>query len=1426
LTVTPGRPEPLGVTLAWDGINVAVCSAHATAIELCLFEADGEGPARETARILLTERTGDVFHAHVSGPGIGQLYGLRAHGPFDPARGHRFNPAKLLVDPYATRLDSPFKLHPAQFSHRLGELDADLTCDDVDSAPFVPKAIVEESHWPSLAAREKPAWDRKVVYELHVKGFTQLHPAIPDAIRGTFAGLADPAAVGHLKSLGVTTVELMPAMAWIEERHLLPPLGLTNAWGYNPVALLAPDPRLAPGGWPEVRKAVSALQDAGMEVILDVVLNHTGEGDQLGPTLSFRGLDNALYYRLRPGGERHYIDDAGCGNILALDRPPVLRLAMEALRTWVVRGGLDGFRFDLAATLGRRADGFDAAAPLLSAIAQDPVLRDLTLIAEPWDIGPGGYQAGQFPATWAEWNDRYRDDVRRFWRGDGFMLGALATRLAGSQDLFAAKRRPSRSLNYVIAHDGFTLADLVSYAGKHNEANGEHNRDGTDANASWNHGVEGPSTDPGVSEARLRDQRALLATLLVSRGTPMLAMGMEAGRSQDGNNNAYAQDNALNWMNWSGIDEDLVAFTAAAVKLRREHPALRADRFLSGEPGEAGLPDVEWLNGTGQPMSEEDWNDGGGTLVVSVLSARHEQDGETDRVSVVLHRGWDRRDLVLPWARPGYGWRLALDSANNGAGGDGLPENGLPETGLLEGESRIEISARTVLAFVEENHRDAARASGAASALLDRLAQAAGIAPDWWDETGGHHAVSDETRRALLSAMDIPAGSTAEVAGALERFADERSFRALPHTLTCLEGDVPRIPIPERFTGARLDLVLRLESGEESSLRLDPHQAARRPFEAADRRSGVALIFELPPLPVGLHSLRLESRPETACQLIVAPRRCWRPPALAEGRRAFGIGAHLYALRSFGDQGVGDFRTLRELGESAARMGAVTVGLNPLHALFAGDRDRASPYHPSDRRFLDPIYIDLSGMGALSGSGDANPSEFGLSRLAGQIRAAERFEEARAIDYPAVWKLKSDVLEEAFAGFKLAGQGSAAADAFSAFRRRGGEALERFAIFEALAEANPGPWFAWPQRLRDPSSPAVRAEAPAERVAYHAWLQWLADRQLAETDRASRAAGLSLGFYRDLAVGAAPDGAETWSSPGVFARGASIGAPPDLFSSEGQVWNLPPPNPLVQQEGAGAAFAELLSANMRHAGLLRIDHVMALTRLFWVPDGARGREGAYVAAPLDTLLARLTLESRRAEVAVVGEDLGTVPDGLRERLEEADVLSYRVLWFERDGVGFKPPESWPAAAAACVSTHDLPTLSGWWIGADIAEKRALGLLNKEAEAAAAVHRRSEKGVLVSELLRRGLLEAQPDAESPMNDALANAIHAYVSASPSCLMLAQADDLAGEVEAVNLPGTDRERPNWRRRLASTVEQLMDSERGKSIAGALKDRRMAL
>jgi len=1394
--IDSGCPEPLGVTLARGGVNVAVFSTHATVIEFCLFDESGTA---ELARIPLPERTGDVHHGFIAGIDAGRRYGLRAHGPYDPRHGHRFSPVKLLVDPYARALDRPFLLHASLF----GELP-DGSRNASDSAPFMPKAIVLAEWAEATARRPRIANSRAIVYELHVRGFTKMHLGIPPTLRGTCAALTHPAALAHLTRLGITTVELMPIAAAIDDWHLAP-LGLANYWSYNPVAMMVPDMRLAPGGIVELAGCVTAFHDAGIEVLLDVVLNHTGEGDERGPTLSLRGLDNATYYRT--GQDGRYVNDTGCGNTLALDRPPALRLALDALRYYVAAAGIDGFRFDLATTLGRTNSGFDPVAPLLAAIAQDPVLRMLKLVAEPWDVGEGGYRLGAFPANWREWNDRYRDTVRRFWRGDTGMAGELATRLAGSADVFATRRRPpTRSVNFVASHDGFTVRDLVTYQHKHNEANGENNRDGAEANYSWNHGVEGASVDPAIEDRRRRDVRSLLTTLFVSRGTPMLAMGDESGRSQDGNNNAYAQDNATTWLEWSAMDNELVAFVATLAALRQAHPALGDDRWLRGEPIDAsGVPDVEWRRADGCAMTGDDWAQPERRVVIAALYVPASDGTAADHVVIALNAGEGVVAVRWPDPRDGFRWRRAIDTALR----TGVPR----DRGAGEGE-RVE--ARSAVVLVEDvDPESRTRNTGIEPQVLDKLARAAGIAPQWSGVDGQVHVVGDDTRHALLAAMGFAATTTGQARAHLVQLAARRERRILPRARVVVEGAEEHLGIVEGSgNGSRHGaLEIRGEDGEVRSVSFKTDDLPGDSIVAADGGSVIRRFVRLPSLAAGVYAVTFEGRPDSTCRLVVTPRRCFLPDVLRNGGRRFGLAAHLYALRRRRDQGIGDFSTLREAGVATADAGGVVVAVNPLHALFSGDRERASPYQPSDRRFLDPIYIDVECVPDFAASPKARRA------LEQQADAILRLSRQPVVDYAVVWRLKQAVLGLCFQAFEKRGRDDGLVLEFDRFLRAGNASLLRFATFEAISAVHRIPWASWPEALRQPEGRAVAefGQSHAREIRFAMYLQWLADRQLGLAAANARDRGLAFGYCRDLAVGAAPDGAEAWSMQATLARGVSIGAPPDPFAAAGQVWNLPPPIPEAQADEGYAGFRELIRANARHAGALRIDHAMGLSRLFWVPDGARCADGAYVNYPLDDLLGVLALESERARCIIIGEDLGTVPEGFRERVAGADILSYQPLWFQRDGASFVPPSRYAAKAVACVSTHDLPTFAGWWNGSDIAERHALGLFDDDAARRAPEERRQERAALVSAMRDEGIAAPATQHSGLAPDLAATCdVHRFVGATSAMLVLVQADDLAMETIAQNLPGTDRERPNWRRKVSVPAAELWHTECGEVAA----------
>ena len=1178
-----GSPFLLGVTPVEGGVNVAVVSKHATQIFFCWFEAE-----RET-RFELASRQRDVHCGFIPGVRIGQLYGLRAEGPYDAT--HLFDVSKLLIEPYATALDRSFTWHP------------DLAIRGAETSHIVPKCIVSAAQ---PLVQHLPHGTPRFIYEVAVKAFTKLHPEIPENIRGTVAALAHPACIEHFLRLGVDTVELMPLMAWADERHLVRQ-GLSNAWGYNPISFFAPDPRLAPGGLTEIRETVAAMHDAGLRVVLDAVFNHTGESDLGGPTVTLRGLDNALYYRHANGV---LVNDTGCGNTLDTSSAPVMDLILAAMRHWVSVTGIDGFRYDLATVMGRGPHGFDGKAPLLQTIQQDPLLGPLIHIAEPWDVGPGGYQLGNFPSAWHEWNDRYRDDVRQFWRGDAGATANFATRRAGSSDIFARPgRRPSSSINYVAAHDGFTLHDFVSHDHKDNFANGEGNRDGNSREPCW------------IAKNPERDVKALLASLFLSRGTVMLTAGDEFGRSQRGNNNAYAQDNETTWLDWKKADRDLIGYVAELAMFRSKHAAYFADRFLTGQSSDGQTqPDIQWLSAGGGAL---DWANPSLDVFGLVLSG---PEGGA-RLLIWFNRSFASVSVALPSAQPGFQWAC-----------DKLVCEGRSVTTLLE-----VFDGRKRSSLPDDN-------------LINDLASAAGIQGEWWEVSGAHHSVGIETKRALLAAMAFPIATQGEVRESLKELA------------------------------------------------------------AAHHRN-----------------------------VAVKSGRCYQPEFIKQGKHLYGLTSHLYALRHENDAGIGDMETLARFCEASARLGGSLAGINPLHHMFTADRSRVSPYQPSDRRFIDPLYIDLNDVQKKFGP-SAKKYEGELSRL----------REARHVDYEAVWRIKDDVLFSFFEKF-------GASKDFEAFIADGGSALADHARFEAQLDSR--------------------------RYKYAQWLQWIADGQLAAAAKRAEAVELELGIYRDLALGCAYEGGEVWARPELFATSVSVGAPPDPFARDGQVWNLPPFNPLALAKAGYEPFAEILRANMRHAKVLRIDHILGLSRQFWVPRGASGADGAYVTMPLEKLLAITAAESVRAKCLVIGEDLGTVPDGLRDRLSQANILSYRVLWFEQDEARFHPPESYPRSAAVCLSSHDLAPFKGW------RESANHGNIAK---------------------LESAITEAGVNTGNLLADA-----HAFVAKTPCAIMLVQADDLSEETEPLNVPGTDTERANWRRRLSVAVEALPNLTTSKAVISSIKN-----
>ena len=698
--VQEGVPYPRGTHWDGEGTNFALFSANATKVEVCLFDADG---SKEVDRVELPEYTNQIFHGYLPGVHPGTFYGYRVHGPYEPDAGHRFNHNKLLLDPYARAHAFDLTWNPAVFGYKM-ETGDDTTFDERDSAPFMPKCVIVDQNfdWHGEPTGLRAPWDDMIVYETHVKGFTKLNPKVPEKLRGTYAGFGQKDVVGYIKSLGVTSVELLPIHTFVQDDFLVD-RGLANYWGYNTIGFFAPSPRYAadvPNSLREFKEMVARLHEAGLEVILDVVYNHTAEGNELGPTLSFKGIDNASYYRLLPNQKRYYVNDTGTGNTVNLSHARVIQMVTDSLRYWVQEMHVDGFRFDLGTILAREPNGFDNQSGFLKAVGQDPVLGAIKLIAEPWDIGPGGYQVGSFPPGWAEWTDKFRDDVRDFWRGRS-SIQAMASRLCASPESFNHQgRRTWSCVNFVTAHDGFTLNDTVTYDEKHNEANGEDNKDGNSDNRSWNCGAEGPTDDPAIQALRARQIRNMMATLLLSQGTPMILAGDEFGRTQGGNNNAYCQDSEISWLDWNIKEKgkSLIDFTKKLTGLRHKYPILRHSRFLCGESNEeASFKDLTWLATSGQEMGEGDWTDTNVRCLGMLIDGRAQTTGikriGSDATMLLVLNSWE--DLVsftLPSLPDGKAWSLQVDTNQ--------PD--LADTPSFEAGHRYDVTGRSVLLFMME----------------------------------------------------------------------------------------------------------------------------------------------------------------------------------------------------------------------------------------------------------------------------------------------------------------------------------------------------------------------------------------------------------------------------------------------------------------------------------------------------------------------------------------------------------------------------------------------------------------------------------------------------------------------------------------------------------------------------------------------------
>lgn len=1449
----------MGATWDGRGVNFALFSENAEKVELVLFDPSG---MHENHRIVLAEYTNQVWHCYLPDVRPGQLYGYRVYGAYDPNQGHRFNHHKLLLDPYAKALFGRLVWNEALFGFRYGDPAIDLSFDTRDSAPFMPKCrVVEQAYtWGNDRLPNTP-WRNTVIYETHVRGTTMTHPEVPQALRGTFAGLASPSMVRYFQNLGVTALELLPVQGFIDEWHLFQ-RDLGNYWGYNPIAFFVPHAKYFshPETISEFKTMVKVLHDAGLEVLLDVVYNHTAEGNQMGPTLSFRGIDNAVYYRLLPGRSRHYQDFTGCGNSLNLRHSRVLQLVTDSLRYWSEEMRVDGFRFDLTTTLARERDGrFDRHSGFLDVVGQDPVLSERKLIAEAWDLGLDGYQVGGFPAGWTEWNDKYRDGVRRFWRNDPGNRGSFASRFTGSSEVFNYHgRRPWSSLNFITAHDGFTLYDLAAYSRKYNNANLEDNRDGRDENFSWNCGEEGETADADVVRLRFQQLRNFFSTLLLSQGVPMIVGGDEFGRTQRGNNNPYCQDNELTWFDWDNWTDErkgLLDFVQKLVRFRRYHPIFRRSGYFTGQSVDGKPRDIVWLRPDGQEMTGGDWDSMPGNVLSVIISGEFDPeevipcdnapDLEANKDSTFLlmfNPGATEVAFHLPLQGSGKKkkcWKLVMDTSR-------LPSFVLEQAPWATETYMQSPHSLSVLQFVSVDGvwKDIPKPIQSENSIqeLDQLVRLAGIDDGYWDIYGKWQKIVPETQLAFLTAMGLPCGTAGQVSASLRSLKEAKWRRPLEPSLVVhgVHGEI-RIPIvvKSKYLDNVFEWAFVEEEGKLAHGQVNLKECILEDEIDLEDRNYQRRLFVLPvAVPLGYHRFEitgtgLSGSDKATMFLIRVPDGCYMPEAMkSDEGRVWGAAVQLYALKSPKSWGIGDFSDLKALVSGMAAQGAGVVGLNPLHAQFHRHPERFSPYSPNSRFFLNPLYIDLEAVAEFEQCGEARKrlrsSEF--QSLLDQVRLTPM------VDYIEIGHMKMGIMRLLFNTFRVQHLSTKSGEvpsgrclAFRQFVKEGGQRLSHLAVYNALADhfGNGGfggrTWRGWPLPYRSPESPEVRrfAEQHVEEVEFFQYLYWVAHSQLAGVVETCKEQGMLVGLYNDIALGVDPDGADYWANQRLFIDGARMGAPYDQFNPSGQDWGLPPLNPKVLKEEGYRIFAETLRATMSISGAVRLDHVMGLTRLFWVPVGEKATRGGYVNYPFEDLLGIVKLESMRSRCLVVGEALGTVPEGLPEKLAQANVFSYQLFYFERgEQGGFKRPEHFSPFALVAVTTHDLPTFPGFWEGVDLEEKRRLSLFpSDDLLNRTAADRAIDRDRVATAMREKRLLphEWTAAAHKYCSQELVLAVNHYLSLSPSKIQMVQLEDVIGQREQVNLPGTTNEYPNWQRKLAVNVEDLL---KGQSLTDLSK------
>lgn len=1460
--ITEGSPYPLGATWDGSGVNFALYSKNAQYVYLCLFDNN----YNESLCIPIKNRTYYIWHCYIEGIRPGQLYGYRVGGPYDPEKGQRFNPSKVLLDPYTLAIGKDLIWSRKHFAYDFPYNFNKINLFDNSKEAILGAIIDPAFSWGNDKLLKIP-WKDTIIYEVHLKGFTKLNRFIPEQLRGTYLGFTVEEVINYLKDLGVTTLEFLPIQHSITEYHLFKS-NKTNYWGYNPIAFFAPNPNYAydksiMGAINEFKTMIKVLHQAGFEVILDVVYNHTAEGDHTGPTLSFRGIDNLSYYRVYDERKDLYLDFTGCGNTLNHQNHQVLQLVLDSLRYWVTEMHVDGFRFDLASALARELYEVDRLTSFFAIIQQDPIISQVKLIAEPWDLGKDGYQVGNFPPGWSEWNGKYRDTVRKVVNEYEYNLSDFATRISGSSDLYKKDdRKTYSSINFVTCHDGFTLRDLVSYNTKHNEINGWNNLDGTDENFSKNYGVEGDTNNQNIKLLRLIKQKLFLTTLFISQGVPMLLAGDELNRTQLGNNNAYCLDDETNYIHWE-LDEyswELLTITKYLIHLRKNNEVFRRKEFFEGEEKKImEVKDVYWIHSDGREMKDEDWHKELclGMILPSEFGERFDfyTTLEGDTFFIIFNFSNTEKKFKIPDVILAN-WKIIFSTNKYLFISEEEKENRVnvesielilqkylvhhiyqsknhkqffESLEIIMSDGRIyvpndviNVPSFTILILrANKNWREEHVRKNLRIKLLDELCNDIGIQKQYRDLNGKEYHLSYKDLFMILRSLHIPIKDFSSLESVYENYMNDKWFLNTQPLYIFTKKDEYNLEIiiPETikyFTLQIVDInskVIYEEKIQQFTI-VESHYIN---FSRFKKLKLIKLNVNIKcDFSYGYYSVMIyhENVLYSKGTIVIAPQKSYTNKNIYTG-----IWIQLYALRSYTNLGIGDFGDLKKFALKMKQYGYNLIGLSPLHYLPLQKPNQISPYYPASRLMLNPVYIDIFSLEEFHSSDKA------LKKWKDNIDKIEKEKNKKMIDYEVVYKIKKEILYEIYLEFISNPKYANKYKEFIKYKENN-DLLLYHALYETSIEIYGK---IQPPREIYKYHSSLQQEFIKEhkhKIDFYSYLFYTVEKQFISIVKDLKKQNVFI--YLDLALGSAPDQAEAIYFenfyPYIFPQNARAGAPPDPFSPKGQDWGITVMNPFILKKYEFKPFIQLIQRNLFQDTLLRIDHVMWLYRLFWIVREGKEIISTYIRYPEQELFSILSLESQKTKNIIIGEDLGTVPEEVRTIMNQKNILSWKVLYFEKENDQFKDPQTYPLNSVITINTHDLPTLAGYWMGKDIEEKLKIGFINDEEAKKQYKIRNEERKQLIQLLQKKGYFK---DKESITEDSIygteiASYFYKLIGEAPSKILLVSLNDLLGESDQPNMPGTVHQYPNWRIRYTVPVEEIDENPFFISITKALSDR----